>query len=500
VKITRKTIITLQDLYHRKEEDRYILGNPDTGEFMFITAAELRAVELLRKKLTIQQTQELLAAEKDTVDLDNLLHALHEHGFIHKADNKILAPKHEPLHEIPLQEVGWLGGKTARFTLLLLSLFGVATLVAFGTIPSFYALFYSEHLTVTLLTILFVSWALIALRQFFKHAAARYLGVQSRFGFSNIYHTFVPKTYHGKVTDEQAHYILGVSLLALTAMTSIAMMLTVYLPFPHDQFWTVVFIIGFIEIIAECLLFMDTDLAKYITLHLNVHKLNVHTARAVKEDLRLLFKGSHKETHPKVTRYSIFYLSSVLLGVLLLAAYILPALLYFVILAFQRFTPGHPLYGDAFLALAFFAMELLLYGFALLRHHPLQHNDAFVNGSMLAVTVGGYILAAIGVTWFMQTANPWLAAMLILGLGMLIALLFEHAVLYARPFSEHHGLFEKVFLPVVAACVPISILFTVPYTGTLYLYALALGTGMLIAIGLSHLEKHSRKTHIPSSV
>lgn len=488
MKLNGKSTLQLHPLYHRKEGDQYIVGNPETGEFMYVTPAELRAIQLVNARLTLRQIDELLKKEKVTVDLHELIRELREKRFIHRVDTKVITPAHEPLHEFRLP-VAWLGSPAARFVYLLLSLWGVFTLALFGTFPSFRSFFFTEQLSLVLVSLIVVAWLFIFVRQLVKYAACLSLGVPCKFGFANSYHAFLPKVYHSHVSDDQEHAITGTSLLGLTAFTSAALLLAVYVNHPYNTLWQLVFAIGVLEILAECLLFMDTDLSRFISLSTNVHKLNKQTAAVVKEDFKMLFKGRGAESHPVVTRYAFFYMLSVLLAVLLLLAYVVPAAIHFIVLALQHFSPGDALFFDSFLALAFLSMNLLLYGFALLRHHPLGHNTLFVDVSLIAVVLGTAVVAVLGVQLFSMSSDPLLGALLTFGLGIVVATLFESAVHLAKPFVDQHNIFETVLLPIVAATLPLLVLFAVP--GILYSAALTLGVGMLIAVIMSHFSRRS---------
>jgi hypothetical protein len=484
VKLRPQSVIHLHPLYHRREGEHYVVGNPETGEFLYITPAEFRVIQLLNAQITLRQIKELVEQEKDAVDVDALIHELHDKGFIHKLDTRIITPLHEPIHEATLP-VRFLGGPAARFLFILLSVFGLATLVFFGTFPSFFVFFFTDKLSIILLSVIMLSWLFVAARQLVKYAACLYLEVPARFGFSSAYHAFVPKVYTSPMSPEQEHYVTGMSLASLTALTSISLLCAVFVSYPFNQFWWMVFAIGIIELLAECLLFMDTDLARFITLTTNIHKLNKQTAKSLAADWKAFWKGKSKQSHPAITTYSFFYLASIIMAAVLLFTYIVPAMLYFLVLAFEHFKPGHPLFVDSFIALLFFSSDLLLYGFALLRRHPLAHNDLFVNSSLVAIVIGSFLLATLGVEWFGNAGDFFLSILLIYGLGMMLALLFEHAVKLAHPFSEHHTVFESVLLPIIAASIPLTILFTTT-VGLVYLYAFVLGFGMLTVVGMRH--------------
>jgi hypothetical protein len=127
-----------------------------------------------------------------------------------------------------------------------------------------------------------------------------------------------------------------------------------------------------------------------------------------------------------------------------------------------------------------------------LRHHHLAHNTIFINTGLLAVTIGTYIAAAVGVQWFATTADTLLTAIMSYALGLVIGALFVRSVLLAHPFTQYHDFFEKGLLPVIAAMVPVAVVFATPGAGeTAYLYALFLGGGMLSFVGLRELWHES---------
>lgn len=477
MKLHQDSIVQLHDLYHRKEDRLYIVGSPETGEHITLTALEFRALQLIHSDLPIKRIQEILDLEHDKINLYEFIEELQKKGFVHKVGNKTITPKYEPVHEFDAP-VAWIGGRTAAFIYLLASIFGVWNLFWRGSIPGPNVFFIAEELSVTLIFVIFVAWLVIAFRQLVKHGAALSLGLQSRFSFTNHYHAFVPKTNYGFASEQQQHHILGVSLLSLTAVSSIMLFLATKYP---GTAWSLAFALCFIEILSECLLFLDTDLAKFIAINANVHKLNKRTESMLKEDIKHLFRGAQR--HKTLTTYAFFYLLSIALAVILLGVYLLPAFLGFVVLAFSRLNPSHPLFADAMLALVFLTANFMFYGFSVLRHHHLNHHRLFLNTALLSIVAGSYLLATLSVQWFAYTTGLTLGIIMSYGTGLIIAVIFEFAVLEAHPFTELHGIFERAALPIVAAFVPISLLFTSNVTN-IALYAAALGVGMMTALVL----------------
>ena len=494
MRLRPESVVVLHDLYHRKEEGKYIVGDPQTGAYLIVTAPEFRAIQLLHSGLSLGHAQKLLDAEKDPVKLRPLLKELKDQGFVHRIDNHVIMPHHDVLHDFSLP-LKWLGGQSARFLLIVLSLFGLWTLVWRGTFPGPQAFFYQPTLSVTLLFVVLMAWLLIAAREIAKYAAARNMGIEARLGFRNHYHLFLLRAYTPGLSEPQRHRVLGHGLLALTALTSIALMLSTYLHPDLRGFWNVVYAIGVIEILCECLLFLDTDLAQYIALTSKIHKLNTRTSMDLREHWRALWSGKRVASNHELTTYSFFYMVSVIVAAVLLISYLVPSMLGFLLQAFAHFKPGDALAVDSFLVLTFFSVDLLLYGIAMLRHHHLAHNTYFINTGLLVVTVGSYIAAAVGIQWFAMTTDTLLTVILSYALGIVLAAVFVHSVLLAHPFTRYHDLFERGILPVLAACLPIAIIFAVPHLDSAaYLYALFLGGGMLTFAGLKELWRSTYRS------
>jgi hypothetical protein len=110
-----------------------------------------------------------------------------------------------------------------------------------------------------------------------------------------------------------------------------------------------------------------------------------------------------------------------------------------------------------------------------------------VNTSIVAVIIASFFAASLAATWA-ALGDVLLGVIILYGLGVVLALTFERIVRLAHPFSELHGLFEGIVLPILGACVPLSILFTVPGGVMLYLYAGMLAVGMLSAIAFHDLR------------
>jgi hypothetical protein len=248
-----------------------------------------------------------------------------------------------------------------------------------------------------------------------------------------------------------------------------------------NTLWSFVFLIGILELLGECFLFLDTDLARYISYHVDVHRLNEQTINTIREELRGLFRGDAHNTHERITNYVFVYLLSYVLALLVLIGVYIPIAIDVIGTALARFTSGHPLAGDASVALVLLTLGLFWYGFTTLRHHPLAHNTLFVNGSILAVIVASFIAGILGATWA-ASGDVLLSVVILYGLGVVLAITFQRAVRLAHPFSDLHGLMEGIVLPILAACVPFGALFLAPGGTILFLYAGMLAMGMLSAL------------------
>ncbi len=489
MKLTDDTTILLHELYHRREDGRIIVGRPESGEFIVLDPPEFAAVQLLQQRLNLGSIKALLSEQRIRVNVASFVEELQKKGFIHKINNRISTPLQEPIHEVRLS-VAWLGGPAARFLYALVALAGLFTLAFFAELPSVYSFFEQPLLSVTFLSIIGIGWLLLLVRQLSKYAAAQQLGIHTRFGFANHYHMLLPRTFSGRMTEQQQRIVLGTGLLSLLASAGVALMLSVFV----SRAWYLVFAIAFLELLAECLLFLDTDLAKLIAATMNVHKLNAQTALTMRENWRLLHQGKGSPSHPKITRYAYFYMLSVFLAFVLATVYFVPALLLFVLSALNRFGAAVAAFGanssvisvlfvDALLALLFVSAELLLFGFALLKHHEKAHNVLFINFSLALIAIGTYCLSFVLLQWFVLVAMPWIVVLLSVLLGILCASIFIAAVRFAYPFAVPHRSLALMLLPILSAAMPLGLVFLVHASTIVYAYALAVGIGMLLAAG-----------------
>lgn len=479
-----RSVLRVHDLYHRKEGEGYLIGDPETGHHLTITPAELRVVRLLASGLELARVEELVHEEQDRVDVKQFVRLLMRKGLVHTLDNRVLTPKNEPLHEITI-EPRWIANPAVHYLLVFTALAGVFTLAWRGTIPGPEAFFFQESLLLTIISATIMLWLLVFIRQLAKHGHARALGLQSRFGITNHQHWFVPKTFLAPMTEEQEHRIIASGLLTTLALVMLAGILATY---TNSSWWAFVFMIGVIELLAECMLFLNTDLAKYIGFKSNIHALNTQTKELIVEDWKNLWRAKQRGTHPRITAYAFLYLSSILLGVIVFAAYILPIAAGTVLTAFERLSPTNPLFFDAAATLTLLVGELMLYGFATLRRHPLAHNTLFVNISLIAIVVASFLAAALAASWMEVASDLFIVALLLYTVGLVLAIVFERAVVLAHPFADAHTVFESVILPTIAACVPLSILFTVPGEPRFFEAAI-LALGMLTTIAILEMRR-----------
>jgi hypothetical protein len=253
-------------------------------------------------------------------------------------------------------------------------------------------------------------------------------------------------------------------------------------------FWKLFFLVGIIEMLSECLLFLGTDLAKYISFKTMIHDLNEQTKELLIDDWRGLWSGKRKEAHAKMNSYAFLYLCSIVLAVIVFAAYILPISFGVVQIALERMHSSHPMFFDGLETLTFLMIDLVLYAFATIRRHPLAHNTLFINMSLTALVVASFFAATIAVAWTDHVSDLFTAGMLLYATGMVLAMLFTRALSLAHPFSDLHSLYETVILPIVAACVPLSVLFTIPGEPR-YFHAAILALGMLTTLAFIEMRR-----------
>jgi hypothetical protein len=345
--------------------------------------------------------------------------------------------------------------------------------------------FFQEAIFPTIILTIILLWIFAFVKEIAKHGHARALGLESKFGLANHYHWFIPRAFVSKTTEQQEHKIISSSLLSVLALTLLSGILATY---TGSGFWSFFFLIGFIELLSECLLFLGTDLAKYISFKSMIHDLNEQTKELLIADWKGIWSGNRKQAHAKVNAYAFLYLCSIVLGVVLFATYILPISLGVIQTAVERMDSSHPLFFDGLETLTFLMIDLVFYAFATIRRHPLAHNTLFINISLTALVVASFFAATVAVSWTDHVHDLFTAGMLLYATGMVFAILFARALSLAHPFSDLHTVYETVVLPIVAACVPLSVLFTIPGEPR-YFHAAILALGMLTTLAFIEMRR-----------
>ena len=111
-----------------------------------------------------------------------------------------------------------------------------------------------------------------------------------------------------------------------------------------------------------------------------------------------------------------------------------------------------------------------------------------MNISLASIVLASFFVASLAVSWTDVVNDLFIAALLLYVTGIVLALIFERAVVLAHPFNDLHTVYESVVLPTVAACVPLSILFTI--SGEVhYFQAGILALGMLSAIAILEMQR-----------
>ena len=483
MKLHSRSVVELHDLYHRTEGERYIVGDPETGEFLIISAAQLRALQLFQTGLTVGHVRELVKDERDKVDVEHLLHLLAHKHLIHRVDGRTVHPRMDPSVVLPIP-ASLFGNVAIKFSLLL-TVVGIGLIAWHGSFPGPGAFLYQESVFFAILAGIAIAYAYAFVRQLAKYGEATALGLPASFGLRQQYHLPLPVTHVPPATEPQQRRIIGTGLLTLAALVLGAGGFAALFPSGFANF---VFLIGILELLAECFLFLGTDLSRYIGFHANTHNLHNQTILALREDASLLLKGKAKPSHNAVTEYSFAYLSSYLLAFIILVGFYLPIAVDVIGTSFSRITSYHSLAADGALSAILLIVILFWYGFATIRHHPLAHNTLFVNLSLLAIVGASYIVATLVAAWA-RASEPVIGVVVLFALGVSLAMVFRRAVVLAHPFTELHGLFESIVLPIIAACLPLSILFVLSGGAMLYVYAAMLSLGMLSALVIHDLQR-----------
>jgi putative peptide zinc metalloprotease protein len=147
--------VRLRPLSQRRDRDGWVIGRPETGDFISIPDVAHRVITLLGERLTVDEVSARLRAETGTrFAVADFVAALDELGFVGAVDDH---PRQD--HADPRPSLPWLRPEHARWLLHPLAPIVVAGFAAAGVImlalhpallPSYHVLVWSRRVGLVL--------------------------------------------------------------------------------------------------------------------------------------------------------------------------------------------------------------------------------------------------------------------------------------------------------------------------------------------------------------
>ena len=191
--------VRLRALSQRRDSGGWVVGRPETGDFIAIPDVAVRVIALLAERLTVDEVTARLRAETGTrFAVADFVAALDELGFVSSVDDLVRDDHAGARPSLP-----WLRPEQARWLLhplwpAVVAAFAVAGVVMLALhptlLPSYHALVWSQRVGLVLAANAAIGWTLVLLHELAHLATARAAGAPSRITLSTRLQFLVAQT------------------------------------------------------------------------------------------------------------------------------------------------------------------------------------------------------------------------------------------------------------------------------------------------------------------
>jgi putative peptide zinc metalloprotease protein len=191
--------VRLRTLSQRRDRDGWVIGRPETGDFISIPDVAHRVITLLGERLTVDEVTARLRSETGTrFAVADFVAALDELGFVGSVDDHLREDHAGTRPSLP-----WLRPEHVRGLLHPLAPIVVAGFAAAGVImlalhpallPSYHVLVWSRRVGLVLAVNAAIGWTLVLLHELAHLATARAAGAPSRITLSTRLQFLVAQT------------------------------------------------------------------------------------------------------------------------------------------------------------------------------------------------------------------------------------------------------------------------------------------------------------------
>ncbi|MEV4876658.1 hypothetical protein [Streptomyces cyaneofuscatus] len=269
--LTGDTRVTLLPLSSRPfGEDEHIVGRMETGAFVALPPAGLRAVELLGQGQSLDGTRARLLAEYgEDVDVADFVTGLAQYGFLARIGHVPLPapePRRPSLPRLAPRHVRWsLHPVTAFLVCSLITVAAATAVLRPDTLPTYRTLLISEYGSVVLAVVFGGGWPLLFLHELAHLVTARAAGVPARVELGTRLQFLVAQTDMSGIELSPRRHRLTAYLAGIAVNLCLAALAVLAQPFTAPasagrQFLDVLVLLAVLPLGFQCLVFLRTDL------------------------------------------------------------------------------------------------------------------------------------------------------------------------------------------------------------------------------------------------
>lgn len=267
-----ETRVILQPLTVRVEDEQYIVGRVETGEFVALSKMGARTIELFQDNRSLREVQSQLREEYgEKIEIDEFVIGLAELGFVKALDGHLLTLEEPPEPNLAWLQphlVRWLFSKPVKIIYVILTLLAGFTLITHQELaPRYQDFFWSSLSSVVVLGDTAIIIVGLIWHELAHLAAARSLGLYSHIDIklSTRLHELVVQTDLTSlwaVPRRNRYHVYLAGMAADLLIISVALLLQAYLSMPilAQNLLRALVLNSFLALLWQFQFFMRTDL------------------------------------------------------------------------------------------------------------------------------------------------------------------------------------------------------------------------------------------------
>jgi hypothetical protein len=198
-RVAGRSRVRMRPLSTRRDRDGWVIGRPETGDFISVPDVAHRVITLLGEDRTVDEAAARLRAETGTrFEVADFVTALDDLGFVASVDDRVRDDRGDTRPSLP-----WLRPRHVRWLLhplapVVVAGFAVAIVVMLALhpalMPSYRVLVWNRHAGLVLAVNAAIGWTLVLLHELSHLATARAAGAPARITLSTRLQFLVAQT------------------------------------------------------------------------------------------------------------------------------------------------------------------------------------------------------------------------------------------------------------------------------------------------------------------